>query len=242
MAGSIAKRPNGRWRARYRDDSGKEHSRHFDRKVDAQRWLDEVTRRSCQGRTPTRKPGGSPSPHTSASGPLGRSGRPETVLAMSLAARIRAVRNEGDEVTYAARHRDVDQTDERGRLRAGHDQDAVRQRIRSVFRAAVKDRVIGQDPTDGVRLPRRRRADMAMTIPTPEQVGQLMAVADERFQAFIGLCASAGLRLRRGRRGSGSAIIDFAPGKTLCVSRGRSSGSTGAPSRCRAEVRVRAGS
>ncbi len=40
---SIAKRPDGRWRARYRDDAGKEHARHFDRKVDAKRWLDEVT-------------------------------------------------------------------------------------------------------------------------------------------------------------------------------------------------------
>ncbi|GGS16233.1 hypothetical protein GCM10010269_64350 [Streptomyces humidus] len=29
------KRPNGKWRARYRDLDGKEHARHFDRKVDA---------------------------------------------------------------------------------------------------------------------------------------------------------------------------------------------------------------
>ncbi|WP_228266659.1 tyrosine-type recombinase/integrase [Ornithinimicrobium ciconiae] len=40
---SIQKRPDGVWRARYRDDAGKEHARHFQRKVDAQRWLDEVT-------------------------------------------------------------------------------------------------------------------------------------------------------------------------------------------------------
>ncbi len=40
---SIAKRTDGRWRARYRDDNSREHSRHFARKVDAQRWLDEVT-------------------------------------------------------------------------------------------------------------------------------------------------------------------------------------------------------
>jgi integrase len=40
---SIAKRQDGRWRARYRDVAGKEHSHHFKRKVDAQRWLDEVT-------------------------------------------------------------------------------------------------------------------------------------------------------------------------------------------------------
>lgn len=40
---SIQNRPNGKWRARYRDLEGKEHARHFDRKLDAQRWLDEVT-------------------------------------------------------------------------------------------------------------------------------------------------------------------------------------------------------
>jgi len=41
--GNIAKRANGKWRARYRDDSGRQHARHFYRKVDAQRWLNEVT-------------------------------------------------------------------------------------------------------------------------------------------------------------------------------------------------------
>ena len=40
---NIARRPDGRWRARYRDAAGHEHARHFDRKVDAQAWLDTVT-------------------------------------------------------------------------------------------------------------------------------------------------------------------------------------------------------
>lgn len=40
---SIAKRPDGQWRARYRDLANKEHSRHFRRKVDAQHWIDSVT-------------------------------------------------------------------------------------------------------------------------------------------------------------------------------------------------------
>lgn len=40
---SITKRENGKYRARYRDAAGKEHARHFPRKVDARRWLDEVT-------------------------------------------------------------------------------------------------------------------------------------------------------------------------------------------------------
>ena len=40
---SIARRPDGTFRPRFRDASGKEHARHFKRKVDAQRWLDEMT-------------------------------------------------------------------------------------------------------------------------------------------------------------------------------------------------------
>lgn len=40
---SVRQRPDGVWRARYRDATGKEHSRHFKLKRDAQRWLDEVT-------------------------------------------------------------------------------------------------------------------------------------------------------------------------------------------------------
>lgn len=40
---SIKKRPDGSWRARYRDVVGKEHAKHFPRKIDAQQWLDEVT-------------------------------------------------------------------------------------------------------------------------------------------------------------------------------------------------------
>ena len=43
MASIGPKRADGSYRARYRDGSGKEHSRHFRRKVDAQRWLDGVT-------------------------------------------------------------------------------------------------------------------------------------------------------------------------------------------------------
>jgi len=36
---SVNRRPDGRWRARYRDVSGREHAKHFKRKVDAERWV-----------------------------------------------------------------------------------------------------------------------------------------------------------------------------------------------------------
>lgn len=40
--GSIAKRPDGTYRARYRDLGGREHAKHFTRRKDAKDWLDEV--------------------------------------------------------------------------------------------------------------------------------------------------------------------------------------------------------
>lgn len=46
---SIKRRPDGVWRARYRDPAGKEHAKHFRRKVDAQAWLDDTTAKLVTG-------------------------------------------------------------------------------------------------------------------------------------------------------------------------------------------------
>jgi hypothetical protein len=64
--------------------------------------------------------------------------------------------------------------------------------VRAVLRGAVKDRIIAADPSDGVRLPRTRRADVAMELPTPEQVRRFLDAADPRFRTFVALCAFAG--------------------------------------------------
>ncbi|MGH8939904.1 MAG: tyrosine-type recombinase/integrase, partial [Actinomycetes bacterium] len=153
MAGNIAKRANGKWRARYRDEAGKENSRHFDRKIDAQQWLDQVTSSVVTGTYADPKAGritfaaffGEWSAH--------QVWAPGTVLAMSLAARsvpfagkpMKQVRR--SEVETWIKQMDA----------AGLAPGTIKTRyvnVRSVFRAAVKDRVIGSDPTDGVRLPR----------------------------------------------------------------------------------------
>ena len=216
MAGNIAKRANGKWRARYRDDAGKEHSRHFDRKIDAQQWLDQVTSAVVTGTYADPKAGRITFAAFFGEWSARQVWAPGTVLAMSLAAR--SVPFAGKPMKQVRRS-DVEtwikQMDAAG-LAPG----TIKTRyvnVRSVFRAAVKDRVIGSDPTDGVRLPRGRRADVAMSIPTPEEVGQLMAVADERFQPFIALCAFAGLRLGEAA-GVQLGDVDFLR-KSLKVSR-----------------------
>ncbi|MGF1648361.1 MAG: tyrosine-type recombinase/integrase [Kineosporiaceae bacterium] len=46
---SVTKRPDGKWRARYRDATGREHARHFARKTDATRWLADVKAKLSAG-------------------------------------------------------------------------------------------------------------------------------------------------------------------------------------------------
>lgn len=46
---SIKKRPDGKWRARYRGPDGKEYAKHYARKIDAQKWLDKETAKIITG-------------------------------------------------------------------------------------------------------------------------------------------------------------------------------------------------
>ena len=66
--GNIASRPDGKWRARYRDTSGRERTKQFARKVDAQRWLSETSQASLRADTSTRRRDESPSTTTRRSG------------------------------------------------------------------------------------------------------------------------------------------------------------------------------
>ena len=97
--------------------------------------------------------------------------------------------------------------------------------VRGVFRAAVADRLIASDPTVGVVLPRKRKAEAAMTIPTNADVARLLHAAEPAsrptsrpgFTAYVALCAFAGLR-RGEALGVQVADIDFLA-RTLRVTR-----------------------
>ena len=67
-------------------------------------------------------------------------------------------------------------------------------KVRAAFRAAVRDRYLAEDPSDGVVLPRRRRADQAMHLPTPEDVRRVIDAAEPWFRTYVNLAAFAGLR------------------------------------------------
>ena len=80
--------------------------------------------------------------------------------------------------------------------------------VRAILRGAVRDRVIAVDPSDGVTLPRDRRREAAMVLPTAEQVGAIMTSADAAYRALVALGAFAGLRLGEAA-GLQVADVDF---------------------------------
>jgi integrase len=187
---SIAKRPDGRWRARYRDETGKEHARHFARKVDAQRWLDSVTASMVRGDYVDPR-AGSVTLHAFyedwATRQVWATG---TRRAMNLAVgsfpnmRLSSIRRSHFEA-WIKRMTDAGLAPETVHTRT--------QNVRAVLRAAVADYIVARDPSVGVALPRRRRKESSMTVPTPAEVGLLVDASEHA--PLIALCAFAGLRL-----------------------------------------------
>ena len=67
--------------------------------------------------------------------------------------------------------------------------------VRNVLRAAIRDRMIASDPSDGVVLPRQRRREAAMVIPSSDELRAIFDAASDDFRPFLYLCSFAGLRL-----------------------------------------------
>jgi integrase len=230
---SIAKRSDGRWRARYRDDAGREHARHFTRKVDAQRWLDEVTASMVTGAYVDPKAGRVTFAGYFADWSKRQVWETSTERAMRAAARSVTF---GDVGLAALRRSHIERWVKTMQIAPRGDGQppglapgTIRTRVnnvRAVLRGAVRDRVIASDPSDGITLPRVRRPEAAMRLPEPAQVRALLDAAPGRWRAFVALCAFAGLRL-----GEAAALrvsdIDFLR-RTLTVVRQVQRGPRGA--------------
>lgn len=64
-----------------------------------------------------------------------------------------------------------------------------------MLRTAVRDRLIGHNPCEGVRLTRRRRKDTDDQVITPQElVTQLLPAVPDRYRALVGLAGGTGLR------------------------------------------------
>ncbi len=197
---SITKRSSGKWRARYRDPAGKEHARHFPRKVDAQRWLDEVITLIITGAYVEPDAGKVTFAGWWATWSRRQTWTSSTGATANLAANSVTF---GDVPLRSLRRAHVEEWIKAMTLPAesrtrGLAASTIRTRFNYVhmsLAAAVRDRMIVENPARGVTLPKQRRRHIAMTISTPEQVSEVLDAAPDEFRAYVALCAFAGLRL-----------------------------------------------
>lgn len=189
------------WRARYRNPrTGKQHEQSFAKQVDAIKWRRQQLDAIDRGRWVDPRAGKVSFLHYFQSWEADQLWTDGTRRAMSLAVRsatfadmdLRAIRP--THIEAWVKSMTVVSPARSAPLAPG----TIKTRfvnVRSVFRAAIRDEMIATDPTARVRLPRQRKREAAMSIPTPETVRRLLEAADPRFRAFVGLCAFAGLRL-----------------------------------------------
>jgi integrase len=192
---SIAKRPDGRWRARYRDQDNREHSKHFARKVDAQRWLDEVTAAVVTGQYVDPRSGRTWVREYAAAWEGQQIGRAASASIVDNALRLHVLPVLGDRPMASVRPSDV-----QALIRRLADGGMAPRSIRNIydvtarmFAAAVDDRVIPASPCRRITLPRAE--DVEVVPPTLEQVVALAEGVPARYRALVVLLAGSGLRI-----------------------------------------------
>lgn len=196
-----------RWRARYVDEDGKEHAKAFRVKTEAQAWLDEIVAGQITGSYVDPQLG----KVTFASFYRDWSTRQVWVS---------GTRHSMDQAVNSATFGTIGLAD----LRPSHLEAWIKElqesglqpstiktrfaNVRTIIRAALRDRHLARDPSENVKLPRRRKASAAMVIPTVAEVGSTLHASAEWMTALVALCSFAGPR-----RGEVSAFqvgdIDF---------------------------------
>jgi integrase len=188
---SIQKRPDGHYRARYRDPSGREHARHFSRKVDAQRWLDEATAAIVTGQYIDPRAGRvtfrecaeacrRAAPH----GPTMRDKVQRTL-------NLHVYPTFGDVPVNAIRPSAVQAWVSNLALAPASAKVALGY-LSSVFRAAVRDRLVASNPCEGVSITPARRREV--WIPDLAMVQALHHQLPERYRGVVDLVAGSGMR------------------------------------------------
>ena len=190
---SLTRRPNGQWRARYRDPAGREHAKHFSRKIDAQRWLDEATASLVTGQYVAPDAGRVTVAEYAEAWRAGQVHRPSTRAHVETMLRRHVYPTFGDRPVASVRPSEV-QAWVTGL--AGHLSPATvavaHGLLSSVFRAAVRDRRVAANPCEGTKLPRTHRAPVD-PLPT-EAVLALADAVPPYWRALVVLLAGTGLR------------------------------------------------
>jgi integrase len=189
---SITKTATG-YRARYRDPAGKSREKAFERKRDAEAFLTQVEHTKRAGSYVDQQAG------RQTFGDYAKAWMAVQVWRPSTAAQVRT--NMERHVLPVLEHRplaSIAPSEMQALVKAlsatlaPATVELVARYVASVFKAAVRDRVIARSPFDGVKLP---KVEVRQVVPvTVEQVRALELALPDRYRALVTLAAGTGMR------------------------------------------------
>jgi integrase len=232
---SIKRRDNGKWRARYRDATGKEHARHFDRKTDAQQWLDRVTASVVRGDYVDPKAGKMTLATYAKSWEAVQVSSDGTKRIVDNALRLHIVPELGAYPLAAIRPTQVQALVKK--LSETYSPGTVRgifHVLTQLFAAAVEDRLLSTSPCRRITLP--TADDEAIVPPTVEEVQAFRDALPERYRALAVLLAGAGPRIGEAL-GLDVSHVDFLR-RQVSIERQRRQDGTIGPTKSRKSRRV----
>src|SRR5665811_1861987 len=198
---NLQRRPNGQWRARYRDASGRQHARHFARKVDGQRWLNEVTAAVVTGQYVDPKAGRVTFRDYAEHWRTTQVHRPSSAAHVETMLRRHAYPTFGErslssilpsEVQAWVKRLGVDDASAKRKALAPATVGTLHSIVSSIFKAALRDRRIMPNPCEGTKLPQVERAQVVP--PTTAQVEALRQAMPEELRALVTFTAGTGMR------------------------------------------------
>jgi len=191
---SIERWQEDRWRARWRTPDGRQRSRVFSRKADAVRFLTKVEADKLTGMYVDPQAGRVTFREYAEDWRSRQLWRESSMDRVESLLRNHLYPALGNMPLNAVRPSDLD------RLVKGLSEKlapstviGVYRLAASVFKAAVRDRILGTSPCVDVRLPTKPQREVVPL--TPEQVAALAATIPDRYRALVVVGAGCGLRL-----------------------------------------------
>ncbi len=190
---SLAKRPHGIWRARYRDAAGKEHARHFPSEAAGQKWLDEVTASIVTGTYVDPSAGKKTFREYAEYWRSIQAHRPSTQEHVERTLRLHVYPTLGDRPLNEIRPSQLRALLRNMESRLGPSSISVAYRhVSSILKSALLDRCIAVSPCAGLRVPKPRPKRIP---PISTETVQALAVAmPAHLAAIVILAAGTGLR------------------------------------------------
>lgn len=191
---SVDRRPNGRYRARYRDANGKQHAKHFTLKRDAEKWEALQTASVVKGEHVDPQSGRMTCRQYAERWQKAQVAGEAQMRIIDNALRVHILPTLGDRKMGQILRSDIQS------LIKSLSEHLAPSSVRNVYEVlnrmlgdAVDDRVIAASPCSRITLP-KARTDRVVP-PSPEQVQVIAGAIPDRYYALVRVMAVAGLRI-----------------------------------------------